>query len=274
MLPTESAGWNALQAFKSRLPGRLARFKRGISDDSRPDKSQNDAAFFETDLRYIFTTAYATNDLSEYEYYEMHQKALNLLTSLESMVNKDLIEPWRKPNSLDSIEPFGGHETSLHGIAISGITFPHLSALISFIDASSDQFNLINGPGITLFTLPHGEPGRLAIERLSDWKKVLVRLTINTRYSQNSRFFAFNQDEASPEVEIGTKSNQRQENASAVIDAMLREFRQSSCKEVHEIKLKVPDEWQSGECQSALDMFVSSGPGGDLWQETQYGPFQ
>lgn len=274
MLPTESEGWNALHALKSLLSGRLARFKRHTLDDSRPHKSQNDAAFLETDLRYILTVPYPVIDLSESEFYDMHHKTMDLLTSLNRMVSQHLIEPRRKPASQQSIVPVGYNKTNLHDIDILRNEFPRLGALLSLPGTSLEQVDLINGPGITLFMLPQGEPRRLVIEKIHDWKNLLVRFIALAQNPRSYRIPAVSRSGPSPEVEIDTKTNRRQNNTSAIIDAILRDFKQHSCKEVHEIKFKVPDEWQTGERQSGLDMFVSSGPDGDLWKETQCNPLK
>lgn len=275
MLPTESIGWNVLQALKSRLSGRLARFKRDISYDGRPNKSQNDAAFFETDLRYIFMTTYAISGFAQNEYDGMDQKALDLLASLDSMVNRGLIEPLGQPNnSLGSSEPHSHHETSPHDIAIIASNFPRLGALMDFLDTSSEQFNLAQGPGPALFALPQGDAGSLAIQRLSEWKKILERFATDAHNSQHSQFSTLKRGETSANGKTRTRSTMQQKNAGVVIDAIFRDFSLRNCGEVHEIKLKVPDEWQTDNRQSVLDIFVSSCPSGTHWQETQCGPFQ
>lgn len=274
MLPTKSIGWNALQALKSRLSGRLARFKRNNAHDVRPDKSQNDAAFFETDLRYIFTAPYTINDFAQDEYYEVDQKALDLLASLDDMVDRGLVEPRGRSNSEGPSEPPDHHETIPHDISMISNNFPRLGALIDFLDTSLEQFNLAQGPGSVLFILPQGDAGSLAIRRLSELKKILELSAAGAQNPQSSQFPAFKRCETLVEEKIHTKSTMRQKNASVIIDAMFKQFRQGNCGEVHEIKLRVPDEWQAGNHQSVLDMFVSSGPSGTLWQETQCGPFQ
>jgi hypothetical protein len=274
MIPTSSIGWNALQALKSRLSGRLARFKRNDADDGRPHKSQNDVAFFETDLRYIFTTTYTISDFAHDEYYEMDQRALDLMASLDSMVNSSLVDAQGRPNNQGPGVPTDHHEPSPHDIAMISSKFPRLGALMGFLGTSLEQFNLAQGPGPALFILPQGDAGTLAIRRLSEWRKFVELSAMSAQNLQGSQFQAFKQSETSVEDKMHTKPIMRQKTASVIIDAIFKEFRQGNGGEVHEIKLRVPDEWQANNRQSVLDMFGSSGPSGSLWQETQCGPFQ
>lgn len=119
-LPT---GWNGLQALKSQLTGRLAGFTRRQRPSGQPRKSDNNAAFFEDDLRYILTAKAVVVPLSEERYKDMDNMSLCLLAELNDIVNRDLINlPDGKdcheskspgnmiPNLYDITSPASSHE--------------------------------------------------------------------------------------------------------------------------------------------------------------------
>ncbi|KAK4867782.1 hypothetical protein LT330_006665 [Penicillium expansum] len=277
MLPTESLGWNGLQALKSRLSDRLARFTRNRMPDSRPHKLQNDAAFFEADLRHIFTKTPMVFNVSEHDYYDMDQMAQNLLASLNDMVNRDLIESLEGPNSQKSKSPESGQfkrsRTAPHDIMVLGDKYPRLTALFEFLDVSPDQFNLTTGPGSLLFSLPQGEAGNIAMGRVTKWKAFLEQCAVGTQKSQGLQLISLQQEELSAKEPSQDQPDLRQKRASAVVDTIFKEFRHHNCGKVHEIKLRVSDDWQTGPYQTALEMFVSSCPDGNVWQEAKCGSF-
>ncbi|KAJ5560391.1 hypothetical protein N7513_002790 [Penicillium frequentans] len=277
MLPTESLGWNGLQALKSRLSGRLERFTRDKTSIRRPQKLQNDAAFFEVDLRHISTITPTVFDISQDDYYYMDEAAQNLLASLNEMVNRDIFEHSAESNDQESrsFESVSSKcsRTGAHDITVLGDTYPQLSALFAFLDNSTDHFNLTMGPGSLLFELPQGQAGIIAMDHVTKWKTFLERFASSTQESQ-----AFQQIPSQQEGLLSTESTQsqlglRQKRASIVVDAIFKEFRKYDCGKTHEIKLKVSDEWQTGPHQTALDMFVSCCPDGSIWQEAKCGSF-
>ena len=278
MLPNESLGWNGLQALKARLSGRLVRFTRNRIPNSRPHKLQNDAAFFEVDLRHIFTITPTTFDISEDDYHFMDELAQNLLASLNEMVNRDLIEVFDEPKSQESRSSESVSSkcsrTTPHDIAALGDSYPRLGALFDFLGNSTDDFNLATGQGSLLFTLPEGQAGNMAMDHVIKWKRFLEQYATGTQESQIFRP-VFPQKEEFPSTEsTQNHSDLRQKRASVVIDAIFKEFRQYNCGKTHEIKLRVSDEWQTGSHQTALDMFVSCCPDGSVWQEAKCGSFQ
>lgn len=266
MLLTEPPGWNGLLALKSHICSRLARFSRTIS----PSTACNAAAFFDADLRYILTITLV--ELPENDYSELNQAALNLLSSLNDIVNEDLVNPSHGPAS----SSLGSPEPHLHnGLAIIGDRYPRLNSLISFLESTSGQYNLVTGPR-TLFKLLENQAGKLAIERVLAWKELLERTIAGVKELKRLNLPTAQQQELkdSPESpSTPAEPSARQSTASAVIDAIFKDFCQRDCGTLHEIKLKVSDEWQSGAQQSALDMFMSV-CNEMVWQEAKCGPFK
>ncbi|KAJ5813585.1 uncharacterized protein N7503_000335 [Penicillium pulvis] len=278
MLPTESLGWNGLQALKSRLSGRLERFTRDKTPSSRPQKLQNDAAFFEVDLRHIFTITPTVYDISQDDYYYMDEVAQNLLASLNEMVNKDIIEHsdesiGQEIRSFRSV-PSRCPRTDAHDITVLGDTYPQLSALLAFLDNSTDHFNLATGPGSLLFELPQGQAGVIAMDHVITWKTFLEKLASSTQESQVFQHISPQQEEFLSPESTQNQLGLRQKRASIVVDAIFKEFRKYDCGKTHEIKLKVSDDWQTSPYQTALNMFVSCCPDGSVWQEAKCGSFQ
>ncbi|PGH17687.1 hypothetical protein AJ79_01049 [Helicocarpus griseus UAMH5409] len=275
MLSTESLGWNGLQALKSRLSGRLSRFTRSKTLSSRPDRSQNDAAFFEADLRYIFTATPVVVDLSEHDYADMDRTTEELLVSLDYMVNDDLVNipetsiPRSPDNTLP--EPLSPKP---HDITLLAKNYPRLSSLLASLDASSGQFNLTTGAG-SLFALPLGKARSIAMDRVAQWKTLLERFAGGNKKSQDPQVTSLPQAEFELLVKpTHEQSGGYQKHASVLVNAIFEEFRQRNCVGTHEIKLRVPDERQGGTGKAVLDMFVSSCSDGDVWQQAVCGSFQ
>lgn len=273
-LPTSSLGWNGLQALKSRLIGRLARFTKDKADDERPRKFQNDADSFEVDLRYIFNTTPTVIGLSEENYRGLDQKAQNLLTSLNEVVNENLIKPPEDlSESPETIYHEHPHRLS-HDIAMLGEVYPRLSALIRFLDATADKVNLTSGSGSPLFTLPHGEAGSRVMSRVTELKAFLEELSADA-YTPSGC-----QSASQPETHLLTKKSTENQpdvlpkRASVVVDAIFKEFQQLNCGVAHEIRLRLSEDLSASSSQPALDMFISCCPSGDGWQEVRCGPFQ
>lgn len=161
-----------------------------------------------------------------------------------------------------------------HDITVLGDKYPRLSALFGFLDTSLDQFNLTTGPGSLLFILPQGLAGSIATDRVAKWKTFLEQSAAGTPKSQVFQPISHQELEFSTKESTENQPELHQKRASVVVDAIFKEFRYHNCGKAHEIKLKVSDEWQTGPCQTALDMFVSSCPDGSVWQEAKCGSFQ
>lgn len=262
MLLTKSLGWNGIQILKSRLTGRLAKFVRNTKPDSRPHKLQNDAAFFEIDLRYVLTATPVVVEFSEHDYADMDQLARDLLKSLNDMVNGDLIGPLEEAR-------IGPHDLSL-----LGDSYPRLTSLVGFLDASTGQFNLTTGLDAFIFKLPEGQAGNIAMERISKLKAFLERFMADTQKSQGFKTISQPQVELPEDFPSLKLPRVHEKRASVVVNTIFNEFRQLSCPETHEIKLRVSDEWQTGPSHITLDMFLSCCFSGNTWQEAKCGTFQ
>ncbi|KAL3440864.1 hypothetical protein BJX65DRAFT_314391 [Aspergillus insuetus] len=266
MLLTESPGWNGLLALKLRLSRKLARFVRtrapSTSVDSR--RQRNEGAFLDADLRYIL---HATPvKLPEYDYTELDQAALNLLASLNGIVNEDLIKPSHGPNG----RPVKSPESLLDDdTAIFADRFPRLWSLISFLESASGEYTLITGPR-PMFKLLDNAAKKLAIEQVLAWKELLERTILGAKEFKNVNLPA-----AQPQDTPESPPSQADfpTTAGGVVRAIFEDFRQSKCGPPHEIKLKVADEWEYGAHQGALDMFISV-CNETIWQEAKCGPFK
>ncbi|AEO66815.1 11a71d54-4676-402d-b753-e91442e9a190 [Thermothielavioides terrestris] len=156
MLPTESLAWNCLEALRSRLSSRLARRTPAWTVGGgrhRPQKRDNDAAFFEADLRFVFDAAPEITCLSPADYAAMDSKATGLLESLDELVNDQLVDAeddqwpqgWEPESNGDVPVP--------HDAAMLGDQYPRLYALIIFLEDAEGTLNLATGPGWLIFIL-------------------------------------------------------------------------------------------------------------------------
>lgn len=259
-LPTESRAWNCLEAVRSRLSSRLAGFTRVRTVDGRrrPQKRDNDAAFFETDLRDVFERSPVVAYLSPVDYTDIDSKATELLKSLDELVNDDFID-MEDEQELEGCEPeSNGGVPVPHDAAMMGDDYPRLRALIIFLEDAEGMLNLATGPGSPIFVLPPGPVGILALDRVAKWKELLERLVADSRRS-NGVQFSFQQTQLSAGW-TETQPSVLEKRVSVVVGAMFKEFRRLNCANggrTHEIKLKVPGDLYTGPLRSGLDMFVS-----------------
>ncbi|KAJ5279985.1 hypothetical protein N7478_005357 [Penicillium angulare] len=158
MLPIRKIGWTSLQALRSHLAGKLIRFKRNENAvGGNPTRQvQNDAAFFEADLRYIFTMIPTVADVPYNEHKEdseLNKILHDLLTALDGMVNRCVIDSFDAPRTEES--KLQSHDTTLLNY------YPQLYTMLTILEASAGQFNLTTGQGSPLFVLPEGQLGIL-----------------------------------------------------------------------------------------------------------------
>ncbi|KAJ5613935.1 hypothetical protein N7528_007589 [Penicillium herquei] len=264
MLSTESLSWRSIQVVKSHLAGRLARFTRSTTPETRPQKRQNDVAFFEADLRFVLTATPMLVDFSEHEFSDMDRMTRDLLTSLNDMVNEDVISP-------GALE---GTQISPHDMSLLSDKYPRLTSLIAFLDKSTGNFNLTTGTGSFLFILPPGRIGSLAIEQINEFKAFLERLTAKLEKSQDIQMNPQLQKKSSEKVPPHSEHDMHRKRASLMINALFEEFRELGCREMHEVKLRVSHDWQTGNCDNTLDIFLSSCPDPGNWQQAKCGTFQ
>ncbi|KAL2673797.1 hypothetical protein Neosp_012241 [[Neocosmospora] mangrovei] len=240
------------------------------------------------DLDTVIRARHPESELTQEAFDEMDEAAINLLRSLSTMANLQLIMGDRP-----STKPHGRPETSegernylqdltarVDEVAKLGADFERLHKLMQYLLSPSDitkerNFSLAIGP-YPLFTLPPGDPGELAIGRLTIWRRILKTLPGMPQYlDEYSRV----------SLEITAKSPGRGvfdegpgNRVSSVIGAIFQEFRRLNCvkKTTHEIRLHVSDELYTA-CpgrEHNLDMFISGCPGGNLiWQNAQCGDF-
>jgi hypothetical protein len=275
-LPTESLGWSGLQALKSQLSGRLAGLVLDRRPSDRPSRLDNDAAFFEDDLRYILTAKSVIVQLSEERYKDMDNMALSLLDVLNDTVNGDLIELQEVRDRCRSELPEHSSPKP-HDITVLGSRYRHLSAMFCFLQARpEDRFSLATGPDPLLFILPPGGYGKVARGHAKNWRAFLDRLSAEAAISQGLQFISLQAMGLSAEELSDDQSDLLERRASMVVDVIFKEFRQLNCADVrtHEIKLRLSGLY-SGPPQPALDVFVSCCPNwtSDMWHEARCGSF-
>lgn len=275
-LPTESFGWNHLQTLKSRLLGRLARLAQGLRPSDRPRKLDNDAAFFEDDLRYILTAKPVNVQLSEKRYKEMDNMALSFLDVLNDTVNGDLIELQEEQVRCRPESPEHPSSKSYDMIAL-GSRYRRLRAMLCFLQARpKDRFSLATGPEPNLFTLAPDGYGKIARGYAKNWRAFWDRLSAEAVISQGLQFISLQAMGLSAEELSDDRSDLLEKRASVVVDAMFKEFRQLSCADarMHEIRLRLSGLY-SGPPQPALDVFISCCHNGtsDIWHEARCGSF-
>ncbi|KAL8294203.1 hypothetical protein RB597_008037 [Gaeumannomyces tritici] len=275
-LPTKFLAWDCLEVVRSCLSSRLANLRR-VQTAQKPD---NGAAFFEADLRFVFTIIPPVARPSLADHAEVESKATALLESLDTLVNGQFIdmedeqepEGWEPESSGDVPAPYNAE--------MLRDKYQRLYALIIFLEGAEGMLNLATGPGSPIFTLPTGAVWSSALDRIAEWKALLERLTADSRSSCSIELPSVQQPQMSAE-RTETQSGVLEKRASVVIGAMLKEFRRLNCSDgkwAHEIKLKVPGDLYTGPLRPVLDMFVSCCHLGDdkemQWQEAECGTFE
>lgn len=275
-LPTESPGWNGLQALKSRLTGRLAGFVPHRRPGDRPGKLENDAAFFEDDLYFIIQAKPLIVHLPEKIYKEMDNTALRLLDSLNDMVNGKLIE---SQELLYSCESKSHEHFSPQSYDIVSLANKHsrLSDLFCFLQARPDnetRFNLLTGSGPSLFAFPNNGYGKLALGRAKKWRAFLDSLTADAMMSVGSQLISLEAMGLSAEELADDLPGVLDRHASMVVGSMFKEFRKLNCAnaKIHEIKLRL-SRLYTGPPQPVLDIFLSCCPNktSGTWHEAECG---
>lgn len=275
MLPIKPEGWTSLQTLRSHLAGRLVRFSRnphtGGNRVSRP--VQNGAAFFETDLRYIFTMIPSVGDVPHDEYDDVDHAAHDLMDALDGMVNQALLEPLETPRTE---EPKDTQAPSSNNIGALSNWYPRLGSLLTLVEVSTGQFELVIGQDSPLFVLPDGQAGNVAMDCLTRMKRPLERVSNGARKQHGPQL---DQLLAADSLSLSEESSQSQHGAprkpaSVVVNALFNDIRQGNCGKLHEIKLKVPEEWQDGLLETPLDMFLSCCLDQGGWHQTKCGSFQ
>ncbi|KAL2824365.1 hypothetical protein BDW59DRAFT_147550 [Aspergillus cavernicola] len=270
MLPTASVSWNSLQTLRSRLSGRLAKFSRSdiaAGASLSLQKLQNDAAFFETDLRYIFTTIPMIVSVPDNAYDDFEQRVQELLAALNDIVNQDLIEALEalKRQTSDSFDNSSEQSTVSHDLAALGQQYPRLSSLFTLLETSTAQFNLTTSQGSSLFILPQGQAADVALNCVAHIK----------RHLGNFLYDAQKQPSPLPLKQAAEPQDTApRKYASVVVNTIFKELQQRNCGKSHEIKLKVSDDWQTGLHDVPLDMFLSCCLDQRGWHQAKCGSFQ
>ncbi|KAL4862728.1 hypothetical protein BDV12DRAFT_39084 [Aspergillus spectabilis] len=278
MLPTASPGWSCLQTLRSRLSGRLARFARS-DDGSSTGFSQtlrNDAAFFEADLRYIFTTNPAIVTIPDDTDNEFERRAQELLAALNDVVNQDLVKTLGEQGREQPAALTGGllkAGVNLHDLASLNERYPNLSSLLDLLETSTGHFNLATDEGSSLFVLPKGHAGDAVKGSVAQFKDILLQVLYSADIQPTSLPPPLPTEE-SPAFEqgVGREDALSRRYASVIVNTMFQDLRQRSCGKPHEIKLKVSEDWQTSEHEVPLDMFLSCCLDQLRWHQTQCGP--
>lgn len=286
---TKSPGWNGLKTLGACVSGRLGRQPRAGKPHHRPKKRENDAALIEMDLDPILRDNYSVTDLPKEAFDEMDAAAMNVLRSLNTMANLQLITDQSAAAKLDEAPEANETEDSslielranIDEFAMLGDGFERLRTLLSFLVAPStrtDKRRLSLGTGVyPLFTLPPGDTGDLAIGRLRRWNEILKTSSGRPPPSEDCSFVS-SEAKAEP-TEYDGWNELRGKRVSSIVEAIFNEFRQLSCvkKTTHEILLHVSNDLHAThpDHRPNLDMFISRCPGSNLiWQDAECGHFE
>ncbi|KAJ0419565.1 hypothetical protein BJY00DRAFT_324312 [Aspergillus carlsbadensis] len=261
MLSTELPGWRSLQTLRSRLSGRLARFAKGDEGASGgcSQAHQNQAAFFETDLRNIFTTLPMLLTIPGEFGDSFERQAEELLGLLNKIVNHDLVAALEALKEKE-VPKLSNNVTKLHDLAPLALRYPKIGSLLAVLETSTIKFNLVTDQGASLFVLPDGQAGDAATKCVAELKGLLSQI-----------LYEANRQPGSPGPELATKDNSSAaldqpagghgpvppRYASVMLNTLLGNIRQRSCGKLHEMKLRVSDDWQIGTREVPLELFLS-----------------
>ncbi|RDW78956.1 uncharacterized protein DSM5745_05808 [Aspergillus mulundensis] len=254
MLTTKSAGWKSLHILRAQLTGKLARFSRNGRSAERPPQLQNDAAFLEADLRYIFTIIPLISHIPDHQTESLDQRA------------QDLLSTWTRKTKGPGLE--GLHGPAKTDLIALGSLHPQLGSLLILISTTDGQFNLFNGQGLSLFRVPEEKLRSIALDRVARTKELLERLA-NDGQPQESL-----QLKPPPPLDVcqeepWSSRGLHGRHASAWVSTLFQELRQRNCGRLHEIKLKVQDEWDT-----PLDLFLSCCLDEHGWHQAKCGIYQ
>lgn len=280
MLPTVSPGWSSLQTVRSRLSGRLSRFSRSDNDacESSSQTLQNKIAFLETDLRHSFITISSITTIPEENVHRFERCAQDLLSALNDIVNVDLVEALTAlkttARSTDGLSDEGANSHDLVPLAEH---YPALSRLLSLLETSPGQFSLVTDQGSSLFVLPEGQDGDAVMTSVAEIKDLLSRVPEDANKQPTSLTLPLPTDDDSCttlDQAAGHQQTAPRRYASSIVNAVFEDIRQRNCGKLHEIKLKVSDEWQTSAREVPLEMFFSCCLDPMAWHEAKCRPIQ
>jgi hypothetical protein len=282
MLPTTSPGLSNLQTLRSRLAGRLARITPSVdgASGSLGRSRQNEVSFFEADLRQLFimlpTIVSIPDDTSD----DFEERAHELLSALNDIVNHELIEALilLERKAADKSLIARRESTISHDLTSLSRSYPELSDLLSLLESSTAQFNLATGQGSSLFILGQGVGNHAAVASVAAMKDILSRILYDSD-NQSTPTLAVplpTEDETAGTLDqpSGSQDALPRRYASIIVSTLLNDFRERSCGSLHEIKLKVSDDWQSSPGDVPLDMFLSCCLDQLAWHQAKCGSFR
>ncbi|KAJ0414789.1 hypothetical protein BJY00DRAFT_294461, partial [Aspergillus carlsbadensis] len=260
---SHSGGWESLQALRSHLAGRMVGFKRNAYSVRRglSPLGQNDATFFETDLRYIFTIIPTAEGISATDYEVLNRASHNLLSFLNKIVNERFTlcsEPlWTHGSKIES------HNTTL------GKCYPRLRAVVSYIEASNDQFNLIAGEGPSLFVLPEGPARNIALKYVAQVKNTLELSTNGTWKEEAPQSSQLRTTDLPTQDPLSDRHRTPPKHTSIVVNTLFRDIQERNCGRAHQVRLKVPKDWRPGP-ETTLNMLLSCCVDECCWRQTEF----
>ncbi|KAL2835584.1 hypothetical protein BJY01DRAFT_259136 [Aspergillus pseudoustus] len=280
MAPTVSPGWSALQTLRSRLSGRLERFGRsdGSTSGGRSQTAQNEAAFFEADLRYLFTTMPMVSTIPYGLEDSFERRAQDLMLVLDAIVNHDLVAALEALKTATPPNPKPSEEVAvLHDLAALGEQYPDIVSLLIVLETSTAKFNLATDRESSLFILPEGQDGQATMRCVTEVKELLSQALYDTNQQAISVTPPFpTEDDLSgtlgqPE---GFQDPVPRRYASIILKNLFDHVKQKNCGKLHEMKLRVSNDWQTETRDVPLDMFLSCCLDEVRWHHAQCGPVQ
>ncbi|KAL2808195.1 hypothetical protein BJX63DRAFT_424829 [Aspergillus granulosus] len=275
--------WNSLLTLQSRLSNRLAKVTSSdwSLSNSPSQKRQNDTAFLEADLRYIFTTIPVILGPSFGSYDDIERHARQLLEVLNQIVNPALIETSRLLKQASEVTLGLAHQNAdPHDVAALGKQYPKLGSLLTFLETSDTKFHFTIGQDSSLFSLPEGALGDATVKCVAQVKEALGTIAYEAKTQPRPSRSSLPTDESAisssvaPENPTGQEDTVPRKYASVVINSIFKELRHRNCGKSHEIKLRVSDDWQTSARDVPLDMFLSCCMDRGGWHQVKCGSFE
>jgi hypothetical protein len=242
----------------------------------QPRKLDNDAAFFEEDLRFFLETESAVVQLTEERYKDMDTIALGLLDELNDIVNGVFIDSQQTHDQCES-GLLHCSSSGIHGSTSLTSRHKRLANALAFLQTRPEyRFSLATGPDTLLFILPPDGHGKKAMGHAKNWRAFLERLVAEAAISQGLQFISLRAMGLTAEQMSDDRPEMDERRASEVINGMIRKFRLLECADpsTHEIKLRLSSLCASP-AEHVLDMFLSScqGETPNTWHEARCGLF-
>ncbi|KAL7950105.1 hypothetical protein V8C42DRAFT_309501 [Trichoderma barbatum] len=234
----ESSEWRLLRGIGSLLDNKKAPWKAPHHVQPGPLNDLN-AELFEVELRRAFVTQeYHQNDVTSEEFEQCQAKLKSLCLLLDRLAR---------------------HRSQGHP---GGKDFPCLRALTGFLESTTEEVDLVNGPNTTLFRLPSdADELRSCLQVVTECNDTLSRLTAPT--SKESAIQPLQKQQQKKRM---WKKARIRNRSTFVLGTLFEHLR---CGTSHEVLLKLIEDPDEDLALPSLQLILSPCPELELWQEVQ-----